>query len=345
MPTLPQIAAMHDEMTEWRRDFHAHPELNYQEQRTSDLVAERLESWGIEVHRGLGQTGVIGVLRGGDGDGSIGLRADMDALPMEEQTNLPYRSTNSGVMHACGHDGHTTMLLGAAKYLAETRNFSGTVHFIFQPAEEAGAGAKRMIAEGLFDQFPCDSVWALHNAPNRPVGTASVRAGAVMAAVDTMKIVIHGKGSHAARPHNGNAHGVSASVHQEHRPHRGGRGERDPLYRGHSRQRGPAKRRAARDDPHIRSRRARNRAAAGARDLQGHRGGLRRHAGSGISHGLSAHDQHPRRGDIRRPGDFVYTGVRRYCARSKAGGGRRGFCRDAGGSARCLYPCRFSQGG
>lgn len=204
MPILPQIAAMHDEMTEWRRDFHAHPELNYQEQRTSDLVAQRLESWGIEVHRGLGGTGVIGVLRSGDGGGAIGLRADMDALPMEEQTNLPYRSTNSGVMHACGHDGHTTMLLGAAKYLAGTRDFSGTVHFIFQPAEEAGAGAKRMIGEGLFDQFPCDSVWALHNAPNRPVGTASVRAGAVMAAVDTMKIVIHGKGSHAARPHNGN---------------------------------------------------------------------------------------------------------------------------------------------
>ena len=204
MAIIPRISELHDELTEWRRDFHAHPELNYQEERTSDLVAQRLESWGIEVHRGLAGTGVIGVLRQGNGPGAIGLRADMDALPIEEQADRPWRSTRPGVMHACGHDGHTTMLLGAARYLAETRNFSGTVNFIFQPAEEAGAGAKRMVGEGLFDRFPCDTVWALHNAPNLPAGSAAVRPGPVMAAVDGMKIVITGKGSHAARPHMGN---------------------------------------------------------------------------------------------------------------------------------------------
>ncbi|KAA0912350.1 M20 aminoacylase family protein [Aquicoccus porphyridii] len=204
MPIMPQISDLHAEMTEWRRDFHAHPELNYQEQRTSDLVAERLERWGIEVHRGLGGTGVVGVLRQGNGPGAIGLRADMDALPMQELSDVPHRSTHDGVMHACGHDGHTTMLLGAARYLAETRNFSGTVVFIFQPAEEKGSGAKRMISEGLFARFPCDTIWALHNAPTLPKGRAAVRPGPVMAAVDGMKIVITGKGTHGARPHAGN---------------------------------------------------------------------------------------------------------------------------------------------
>ncbi|MWB78057.1 amidohydrolase [Pseudooceanicola sp. 216_PA32_1] len=204
MSIIPQIADFHNEMTDWRRDFHAHPELNYEEERTSARVAERLESWGIEVHRGYGGTGVVGILRQGNGPGAIGLRADMDALPMQELSDLPHRSTRDGVMHACGHDGHTTMLLGAARYLAETRNFSGTVVFIFQPAEEKGSGAKRMIKDGLFDTFPCDTVWALHNAPTLPFGKAAVRPGAVMAAVDGMKIVITGKGTHGARPHAGN---------------------------------------------------------------------------------------------------------------------------------------------
>lgn len=204
MPITQRISSFHNEMTDWRRDFHAHPELNYRENRTSALVAERLESWGIEVHRGLGGTGVVGVLRHGNGPGAVGLRADMDALPMQEQSDIAHKSTNPGVMHACGHDGHTTMLLGAARYLAETRNFSGTVNFIFQPAEEAGSGAKRMVAEGLFKTFPCDAVWALHNAPSLPFGKAAVRPGPVMAAVDGMKIVITGKGTHGARPHMGN---------------------------------------------------------------------------------------------------------------------------------------------
>src|SRR5579883_1616579 len=142
MPVIPEIAAFHDEMTQWRRDFHAHPELGYEETRTAAAVASRLESFGIEVHRGLGRTGVVGTLRAGSGSGAIGLRADMDALPMEEKSDVPYRSRHPGRMHACGHDGHTTMLLGAARFLAETRNFAGTVHFIFQPAEENEAGGK-----------------------------------------------------------------------------------------------------------------------------------------------------------------------------------------------------------
>ena len=204
MTINPDISKFHDEMTAWRRDFHAHPELGYEEQRTSDIVAERLESWGIEVHRGMAGTGVIGVLRQGNDPRCIGLRAEMDALPMQEQNSFEHASTTPGKMHACGHDGHTTILLGAAKYLAETRNFSGTVNFIFQPAEEAGAGAKRMVAEGLFDKFPCDTVWALHNVPQLPTGTAIARSGAVMAAVDGMSITIKGKGSHGAQPHNGN---------------------------------------------------------------------------------------------------------------------------------------------
>lgn len=204
MSIISRISDFHSDMTEWRRDFHAHPELNYQEERTSKRVAALLEKWGIEVHRGLGGTGVVGVLRLGNGPRTIGLRADMDALPMQELSDLPYKSTKDGVMHACGHDGHTTMLLGAARYLAETRNFSGTVVFIFQPAEEKGSGAKRMVNEGLFEKFPCDSIWALHNAPTIPKGLVAVRAGAVMAAVDGMTIVIKGKGTHGARPHAGN---------------------------------------------------------------------------------------------------------------------------------------------
>ncbi|APE45630.1 peptidase M20 (plasmid) [Sulfitobacter alexandrii] len=204
MSIIPMISDFHADMTAWRRDFHANPELNYEEERTSDRVASLLESWGIEVHRGFGKTGVVGVLRQGNGPGAIGLRADMDALPMQEQSELPYKSTKDGVMHACGHDGHTTMLLGAARYLAETRNFSGTVVFIFQPAEERGSGGKAMIADGLFEKFPCDTVWAVHNTPTLPKGTVAVRSGPVMAAVDGMRILIKGKGCHGARPHAGN---------------------------------------------------------------------------------------------------------------------------------------------
>ncbi len=203
MPVIPEIAAFHDEMTQWRRDFHAHPELGYEETRTAAAVASRLESFGIEVHRGLGRTGVVGTLRAGSGSGAIGLRADMDALPMEEKSDVPYRSRHPGRMHACGHDGHTTMLLGAARYLAATRNFDGTVQFIFQPAEEGLGGAKAMIEDGLFEKFPVDAVYGLHNAPRRPLGTFYTRPGPIMAASANFDILVRGRGAHAARSENG----------------------------------------------------------------------------------------------------------------------------------------------
>jgi len=193
------------EMTEWRRDFHAHPEIGFEEFRTSDIVAEKLASWGIEVHRGLGGTGVVGVIRGrgGGGNRAIGLRADMDALPMEEGNTFAHRSRNPGRMHACGHDGHTAMLLGAAKYLAETRNFSGTVHLIFQPAEEGLAGAKRMIDDGLFERFPCDAVYGIHNSPHLPLGVARALTGTALAAIDYFTVTLRGRSAHGAEPHNG----------------------------------------------------------------------------------------------------------------------------------------------
>ena len=205
MPIVNRIAEFHDEMTEWRQDLHTHPELGFEEHRTSDVVAEKLKSFGIEVHRGLAGTGVVGVLKSGTSGRTIGLRADMDALPILERgdEDRPHRSVNAGVMHACGHDGHTTMLLGAAKYLAETKNFDGTVHFIFQPAEEGKGGGDKMVQEGLFDQFPCDTVFGMHNIPGIPVGSFAVSKGPMMAARDNFEITIKGKGSHGAMPHHG----------------------------------------------------------------------------------------------------------------------------------------------
>jgi amidohydrolase len=170
MAIIRRVAEFHDELTEWRRDIHAHPELGFEERRTSDFVAQKLAEFGCEVFRGIGRTGVLGRLRAGTSPRAIGLRADMDALPIEEATNLPYRSQNHGRMHACGHDGHTTMLLGAARYLAETGNFDGTVHLIFQPAEEGLGGGAAMVADGLFDRFPCDAVFGMHNRPGLAVG-------------------------------------------------------------------------------------------------------------------------------------------------------------------------------
>jgi hippurate hydrolase len=204
MPIINSIAAMKDEMTEWRRDIHAHPEIAFEEVRTSNLVADKLKSWGIEVHTGIAKTGVVGVLRGnGSGDRSIGLRADMDALPMDEENDFPHKSKTPGKFHGCGHDGHTTMLLGAAKYLAETRNFDGTVTFIFQPGEEGAGGGRVMVEEGLFDRFDCDEVYALHNWPDLPVGEIGIKTGPMMAASDLFDIIITGKGGHAAMPHKG----------------------------------------------------------------------------------------------------------------------------------------------
>ena len=204
MPVLPQIDAFKDELTAIRRDLHAHPEIGFEEVRTSGIVAEKLAAWGIDVHRGIGTTGVVGVLEGTGGPGKrIGLRADMDALPIQEITNLPWRSTVAGKMHACGHDGHTTMLLGAARYLAENRGFKGTAIFVFQPAEEGLGGARRMIAEKLFERFPCDEIYGLHNAPQLAPGQISVFPGPAMAGADFFDIKITGKGSHGAMPQMG----------------------------------------------------------------------------------------------------------------------------------------------
>ena len=201
MPVINRIAANAAELTEWRRDLHANPEIGLEEVRTSQVVAEKLASWGIEVTRGIARTGLVGTLRCGTSSRSIGIRADMDALAMEEANDFPHRSQNPGAMHACGHDGHTTMLLGAAKYLAETRNFDGTVHFIFQPAEENAGGGRLMVQEGLFDRFPCDMVFGAHNDTSLPVGTMTAVAGPVSAASDRFFIHITGRGGHAARPH------------------------------------------------------------------------------------------------------------------------------------------------
>jgi amidohydrolase len=200
MDIIERIQGFHDELTEWRRDIHAHPELGFEEHRTADLVASKLAAFGCEVRRGVGRTGVVGTLKLGGSSRSIGLRADMDALPMEESNDFPHRSRNPGRMHACGHDGHTTMLLGAARYLAETSDFDGTVHFIFQPAEEGLGGSLAMLEDGLFDRFPCDAVFGMHNRPGLAVGKFAIRTGSMMAGGATFDITINGFGGHAARP-------------------------------------------------------------------------------------------------------------------------------------------------
>ena len=205
MPILNRIADLHGEITAWRRDIHAHPELLYEVHRTAGSVADKLKRFGCdEVVTGIGRTGVVGVIRGARGAGGsrvIGLRADMDALPIQEANEVPYKSTVPGKMHACGHDGHTAMLLGAARYLAETRNFSGTAVVIFQPAEEGGAGGKAMVQDGLMDRFGIEEVYGMHNYPGLPVGEFALRPGPLMAAADRLTIEIEGRGGHAARPH------------------------------------------------------------------------------------------------------------------------------------------------
>ena len=203
MPLVDAIAQRQEEMTRWRRDIHAHPELGFEERRTAEFVAAKLREFGMQVHEGIGGTGVVGVLRVGNEQQSIGLRADMDALPILEENTFDHRSRHDGVMHACGHDGHTTMLLGAAQYLAETRNFRGQVNFIFQPAEEGIGGAKAMIDDGLFRDFPCDSIFAMHNAPGMPVGRFGVKAGIVAAAGAFFDIELRGVGAHGAHPDHG----------------------------------------------------------------------------------------------------------------------------------------------
>ncbi len=200
MKPIEHITRYHADLTAIRQDIHAHPELGFEEHRTSDIVAKQLEAMGIQVHRGVGGTGVVGVLREGNGPVAIGLRADMDALPILEANDIAYKSTRPGVMHACGHDGHTTMLLGAARYLAETRNFNGTVNFIFQPAEEGLGGASAMLKDDLFGRFPCDTVFGMHNQPGMPVGKFAIRPGTMMAGGAFFDIHVEGRGSHGARP-------------------------------------------------------------------------------------------------------------------------------------------------
>jgi hippurate hydrolase len=203
MPIVAEIQANLARLTELRHDIHRHPELAFEERRTSDLVTEWLTRLGIEVHRGLAETGVVGVLRAGSSRRAIGLRADMDALPIQEQNPYPHRSVHDGCMHACGHDGHTAMLLGAAEYLAHHRDFDGCVYFIFQPAEETIGGARVMLEEGMLQRFPMDAIYGMHNWPGLPVGQFAVHAGPVMACADQFDIVVRGHGAHAAMPQQG----------------------------------------------------------------------------------------------------------------------------------------------
>ena len=204
MAVINRIGDFHADMTAWRRDIHMHPETAFEEERTSDFVAEKLAEFGLEVHRGLAGTGVVGLLEGKRDNGRfVGLRADMDALHIHERNDFGHASVHDGKMHACGHDGHTTMLLGAARYLAETRNFEGRLAFIFQPAEENEGGAEVMIREGLFEQFPVDEVYGLHNWPGLPVGEIALRPGPQMAAFDTFEMTVTGRGAHGAMPHHG----------------------------------------------------------------------------------------------------------------------------------------------
>ncbi|HZB93749.1 MAG TPA: M20 aminoacylase family protein [Stellaceae bacterium] len=204
MPIVNRIADFHKDLTLWRHELHAHPETAFEEKQTAEFVARRLQEFGIEVHRGLAGTGVVGTLRGAaPGSRAIALRADMDALHIHEQNGVDYASQNPGRMHACGHDGHTTMLLGAARYLAETRNFAGTVHFIFQPAEENEGGGRVMVEQGLFEKFPVEAVFGMHNWPGMQAGKFALRPGAMMASFDIFEITVKGKGTHAALPHLG----------------------------------------------------------------------------------------------------------------------------------------------
>jgi amidohydrolase len=212
MPIINRIADFHADLATWRHEIHAHPETAFEEERTADFVAARLREFGIEVHRGLAGTGVVGTLKGSrPGNRAIALRADMDALHIHERNGHAYVSKNPGKMHACGHDGHTTMLLGAARYLAETRNFAGTVHFVFQPAEENEGGGRVMVADGLFEKFPVEAVYGMHNWPGMPVGTFAMRAGPMMASFDIFEITVRGKGTHAALPHLGHDPMVAAA--------------------------------------------------------------------------------------------------------------------------------------
>lgn len=211
MPNLIDLKILHEEMRQWRRHLHQYPETAFEENATADFIAGKLTEFGLEIHRGLGGTGVVGVLSAGDSARKIALRADMDALLIQEQNTFAHKSSHNGVMHACGHDGHNAMLLGAAKFLSQNRNFNGTVYLIFQPAEEGRAGAKAMIDDGLFELFPADAVFGMHNFPDIPTGHFAVKSGPMMAAFDCFEIILKGQATHAAMPHLGNDAIVAAA--------------------------------------------------------------------------------------------------------------------------------------
>ena len=315
MPIVNRIADMQAEVAAWRRDIHAHPEILFDVHRTAASVAEKLKAFGCdEVVSGIGKTGVVGVIRGRRAATArkvIGLRADMDALPMDEQTNLPYRSTNPGKMHACGHDGHTAMLLGAAKYLAETRNFSGTAVVIFQPAEEGGGGGYEMVKDGMMERFGIEEVYGMHNMPGLPVGEFAIRPGPMLAAADRIIIEIEGLGSHAAQAASG------------HRPGGGRRADRQPgavdrvaqrrsdqigpdldlpVPRRLGRQRHPADRDPARHRAQPVARGARHAGEPAAPDRRGNRQGLRRQGDAHLQSALSGDEQSRAADRFRRRG-------------------------------------------
>ena len=300
MPVVPRALEIQGEITAIRRDIHAHPELAYQETRTSDIVAAKLAEWGLEVTRGLGKTGLVGTLRKGNSLKSIGLRADMDCLPMDETNDFEHRSQNPGRMHACGHDGHTAMLLGAAKVLSEKRDFEGAVHFIFQPAEEGGGGGKAMIDDGLFEKFPCDAVFAIHNKPGVPLGHIVSRPGPLLAAADRWDIRITGKGGHAAHPHTdlrsddrGRQHRDVAADHRQPQHRSAGRHRRHRrLLQGRlGLQRDPGRGAYRRHDADDDAGESRARAAPHQGDLRRCGPDVRRHDRGRAPAGLSADGQ------------------------------------------------------
>ena len=307
MPIINRIAEFHDEMTAWRRKIHAHPETAFEEVATGDFVAAKLEEFGIDVHRGLAGTGVVGTQKG-SGDGpAVGLRADMDALHIHEKNEVDHRSQIDGKMHACGHDGHTTMLLGAARYLSETRNFNGTVQFIFQPAEEHEGGGRVMVEDGLFDKFPVEAVFGMHNFPGMEMGRFAVRAGPAMAAADSFDITVTGIGSHAASPHFG-ADAIVAGARIVDALQTVASRNIDPLkpvvvtvtqfHAGETYNVIPDS--AVRHHPHLRRRGTGNCRSRATPYRRRHRAGIRRDRGSELHEGLPDDCKRPGRERIRR---------------------------------------------
>ena len=351
MPIVNRVADLQAEIAAWRQDFHAHPELLYDVHRTAASVADKLKAFGCDdVVTGLGRTGVVGVIRGRKaGDKVVGLRADMDALPIEEATDLPYKSTVPGKMHACGHDGHTAMLLGAAKYLADTRNFAGTAIVIFQPAEEGGAGARAMIRDGLLDRFGIQKVFGMHNAPSLPVGEFAIRSGPMMASTDTIDIELEGVGGHAAWPHYGvdtvlvgaqivnqlqsivarnvdplQAAVISICVFQA--------GQTENVIPSSARLRGTARSLSPKVREFGRE--------AGARGGRGHRAALRRDGEAHLHARLSDPGQRRAADRFRRVGRARDRRRRQGQNWQPAGDGRRRLCLHAGGAAGRVHLAR-----